>query len=280
MAQKQLLHELLQEDQEPFRLNTYISDRRSQLKKLSPTTTLQIRKRKPIIREAYACGNLCRHACFLSFQKSPDVRKSPLFDFPSPAKSPCKSPNGAAFLHIPSRTAAVLVEAAMRIQKQQQSKAKSHSKNVGLGIFGSFLKTLKDRSRNKRRAIDGDNGLGENVTKFEAKVDETVRISCSCSNRRLSSADWTENNEDKSLDFEASTSSCGSECSEGINGDFLLGEARFSSSPFRFSLHQSPSSSGRRTPEFCSPAASPSRRVKQVCLFLSLDKCGMALHLW
>ncbi|KAL0410064.1 UNVERIFIED_CONTAM: hypothetical protein Slati_3596100 [Sesamum latifolium] len=153
----------------------------------------------------------------------------------------------------------------MRIQKQQQAKPKSQSKNVGFGLLGSFLKRLKDRSKNKRRAI-GDNDVkvpGGNATTVEEKAEETVRISCSCSNRRLSSADWTENNEDKSLDFEASTSSCGSECSEEINPDFGFSEQRFCSSPFRFALHRSPSSSGRRTPEFCSPAASPPRHVKK-----------------
>ncbi|KAI3473332.1 hypothetical protein Pfo_030623 [Paulownia fortunei] len=265
MAHKQLLQELLKEDQEPFHLKSYIADRRSQLKNPSPTTTLQLKKRKPIVHETSTNrSTLCKHACFFSFQNSPDVRKSPFLDFPSPAKSPCKSPNGAVFLHIPSRTAALLVEAAMRIQKQQQSKPKAQSKNVGFGLFGSFLKRLKDRSKNKRRAIGDDLKVsGKNVTELEEKLEETIRISCSCSNRRLSSANWTENNEDKSLDFGASTSSCGSECSEEINGEFALSETRFCSSPFRFSLHKSPSSSGRRTPDFCSPAASPTRHANQ-----------------
>ncbi|XP_011094405.1 uncharacterized protein LOC105174110 [Sesamum indicum] len=266
MAHKQFLHELLKEDQEPFHLKSYIADRQSQLKNPSCATTLQLRKRRPLVPETSAKrSNLCKHACFFSFQNSPDVRKSPFLEFPSPAKSPCKSPNRAVFLHIPSRTAALLLEAAMRIQKQQQAKPKSQSKNVGFGLFGSFLKRLKDRSKNKRRAI-GDNDLKVsegNATAVEEKVEETIRISCSCSNRRLSSADWTENNEDKSLDFEASTSSCGSECSEEINPDFGFSEPRFCSSPFRFALRRSPSSSGRRTPEFCSPAASPRRHVKK-----------------
>ncbi|KAK4419338.1 hypothetical protein Salat_2346700 [Sesamum alatum] len=257
MAHKQFLHELLKEDQEPFHLKSYIADRQSQLKNPSSSaTTLQLRKRRPLLPETSAKrSNLCKYACFFSFQNSPDVRKSPFLEFPSPAKSPCKSPNRAVFLHIPSRTAALLVEAAMRIQKQQQAKPKSQSKNVGFGLLGSFLKRLKDRSKNKRRAIGDSVSVGNATT-----VEESIRISCSCSNRRLSSADWTENNEDKSLDFEASTSSCGS---DEINPDFGFSEARFCSSPFRFALHRSPSSSGRRTPEFCSPAASPSRHVKE-----------------
>ncbi|GFP97569.1 hypothetical protein PHJA_001901000 [Phtheirospermum japonicum] len=258
MAQKQFLHELLKEDQEPFRLKNYIADRRSRLKKSSPPpTNLQLGKRKPNpIHEASTNRRniLCKHACFLSFQNSPDVRKSPFFDFPSPAKSPCKSPNGAVFLHIPTKTAALLVEAAMRIQKQQQSKPKAQgAKNAGLGLLGSFLKRLKDRSKAKARAISG-----QTATAHDDDDEETVRMSCSCSNRRPSSANWTESNE---LDFEASTSSCGSDCSEEIiSGGF---ETRFCTSPFRFNLQKSPPSSGRHTPEFCSPAASPSRRVNQ-----------------
>ncbi|KAL6521136.1 hypothetical protein OROGR_017705 [Orobanche gracilis] len=258
MVQKQFLHELLKEDQEPFLLKNYLADRRSQLKNTSPAADLQLRKRKPdIVRETSTSRSsiLCKNACFFSFQNSPDVRKSPFFEFPSPVKSPCRSPTGAVFLHIPSRTAALLVEAAIRIQKQQQSKPKAHSaKNVGLGRLGSVLRRLKDRSKSKSRVI-GDNHdfkvTGENATLLDKEdVEESIRISCCCSNRRLSSANWTENNEDKS------SSSCGSECSNEITGDFCP-------SPFRFNLHQCPSSSGRRTPDFHSPAVSPSRRINQ-----------------
>ncbi|KAL0344766.1 UNVERIFIED_CONTAM: hypothetical protein Sradi_4307900 [Sesamum radiatum] len=148
MAHKHLLHELLKEDQEPFHLKSYIAERRSQLNKSSPTTALQVKNRKPVT--STKPRNLRRHACFLS---SPDVRKSPFLDFPSPVMSPCKSPAGAVFLHVPSGTAALLVEAAMRIQKQQQSKARGQIKNVGFGLFGSFLKRLKDRSKKKKRAL-------------------------------------------------------------------------------------------------------------------------------
>ncbi|KAL6574953.1 hypothetical protein OROMI_012238 [Orobanche minor] len=259
MVQKQFLHELLKEDQEPFHLKNYIADRRSQLKNTSPAADLQLRKRKPdIVRETSTSRSsiLCKHACFFSFQNSPDVRKSPFFEFPSPAKSPCRSPNGAVFLHIPSRTAALLVEAAMRIQKQQQSKPKAHSaKNLGLGLLGSVLRRLKDGSKSKSRVIGDNNDFKvteENATLLEKEedVEESIRISCCCSNRRLSSANWTESNEDKS------TSSCGSDCSDEITGDFCP-------SPFRFNLHQCPSSSGRRTPDFHSPAVSPSRRINQ-----------------
>ncbi|KAI3447491.1 hypothetical protein Pfo_004156 [Paulownia fortunei] len=258
MAHKQLLHELLKEDQEPFHLKSYIADRRSQLNKSSPITTLQVKKCKPIAPETSTKrSNLRKHACFFSFHNSPDVRKSPFLDFQSPAMSPCKSPTGAVFLHIPSRTAALLVEAAMRIQNQQQSKPKAQIKNVGFGLFGSFLKILKDRSKNRNRAI-GDNELKVSrnyESKVKGKLEGDIRISCSCNSSRLSRGD-----------LDASTSTCWPEELDEINGDFALRETRFCSSPvspFRFSLHKSPSSSGRRTPDFCSPVASPSRHVKQ-----------------
>ncbi|KAK4432536.1 hypothetical protein Salat_1015800 [Sesamum alatum] len=259
MPHKQLLHELLKEDQEPFHLKSYIAERRSQLKKSSPTTTLQVKKRKPISREPPTTKprNLRRHACFLS---PPDVRKSPFLDFQSPAMSPCKSPASAVFLHVPSRTASLLVEAAMRIQKQQQSKARGQIKNVGFGLFGSFLKRLRDRSKNKKRAL-GDNEMnvfGDYELKEKGKFPGNTRISCSCSSGSLSRGDLEE----------ASTSTCRGHHEEfdEINTDFAMVEERFCSSPispFRFSLHRSPSSTGRRTPEFYSPAPSPSRHVKQ-----------------
>ncbi|XP_051130957.1 uncharacterized protein LOC127251339 [Andrographis paniculata] len=253
MAHKQLLHELLKEDQEPFRLQSYITDRRSQLKKppAPPSSTgLQLRKRKPILPESSTKrSNFTKHACFLSFQNSPGVSLSP-----SPAKSPRKSP---VFLHIPSGTAAKLVEAAMRIQKQQQSKP--NSQNLGFGLFGSFLKRLKDRKRNKNRAIQN------NEERPKQAAGQPVRISTCRIHRRLSSAHWTDNNEeDISMDFEASTSGYGSDCSEDITSDFDSPETRFCTSPFVFSFNKSPSSNGgRRTPDFCSPASSPTRQTQK-----------------
>lgn len=229
-----LLHELLKEDQEPFHLKTYIANKQSQLKS-SSSKSLSLRKRRPIFHETPTKRtNLCKHACFLSFAAA-----SPFPDLPSPAKSPCKSP---VFLHIPSRTASILVEAAMRIHKHHRSNPKPPPR-TGFALLGSFLKRLKNR---KRAIQDSDVIITENRT-----GDESVRMSCSCS------AD---------VDFEASTSS-------RADDDFCLSddddddESCFCASPFRFSLHQSPSSTGRRTPEFFSPPPSPTRRGMQVCRF-------------
>ncbi|CAI9097803.1 OLC1v1034300C1 [Oldenlandia corymbosa var. corymbosa] len=302
------LHELLQQDQEPFQLKNYINDRRSQLKRPTPTTTtnyihpnttssssaIQIKKRNPVSltntnNSTISKRSLCKHACFFSFNDSPDVRKSPFPDFRSPAKSPCststssgRTKNGTVYLHVPARTAALLLEAAMRIQKQQSSpssssilKPKSQNKNMGFGLFSSIIKKLKDRSRNRKCGIQGT----ESEIPAKLEVENVAGASsseevCSCSyhNSRLSSAGWSESNEEKSLDMETSTSSYRSPDYEGM--DFgaqhsagILScsscESQFCSSPlspFRFSLQKSPSSGGRRTPDFSPPAASPSRR--------------------
>ncbi|XP_051130472.1 uncharacterized protein LOC127251000 [Andrographis paniculata] len=243
------LLEMLQEDQEPFQLKTYIADRRSQIKKPSPSqrTAVQLRNRKPAVVIADGSRNrggiLCRHACFFAFQNSPDLRKSPFADWPaSPAKSPTRA---AAFLHIPSRTAALLLEAALRVQKPRPG---SPGRTPGFGPFGSFLRRLRDRSKNKKRAIS-DNDFTKNAAK-----------SCSHRDRRISSPEWTSENEIKSMAFEASTSSYSSDWSEQ---NFRPPEKRFCVSPFQFSFHPSPSPTGRRTPEFSSPAGSPRRHVSK-----------------
>ncbi|XP_015901978.3 uncharacterized protein LOC107434963 [Ziziphus jujuba] len=297
MAQKHL-HELLKEDQEPFLLKNYIADRCGQLKRPSPKTHLQVKKRKPITEASNFPGYFCKNACFFSFHDSPDLRKSPLFEFSSPAKSPCKGGSNAIFLHIPARTAALLLEASLRIQKQSttSSKPKTHNNNNnGFGLFGSLLKRLTHRNRNRKREIEGDgvkisvkdilrwdSSVGhrklssEKQRMEEKKVagveDQSVSeisgneigiVSCPCTGRP-SSAVWSESNEEKSLDLETSSSGL-SDDSEEIEFLSRLREGGgdddkgFCQSPFRFVLQRSPSTSGRRTPEFSSPVTSPSR---------------------
>ncbi|EOY08144.1 protein of unknown function DUF4378 - like 9 [Theobroma cacao] len=292
MAQKHL-HELLQEDQEPFLLKNYIADRRCQLKNPSPKTHLQIKKRKPISQNSNFPSNFCKNACFFSFQDSPDPRKSPLLEFPSPAKSPCKSPN-AIFLHIPARTAALLLEAALRIQKQSSSKTKPQSKNNGrsFSLFGSILKRLTHRNRNRKNEIanDGakvsvkdilrwDSTVGksnQNQKKMSSAMEEKSGCEMGFSssyNGRPSSAVWSESNEEKSLDRDLDTSSSCSQSEDFeeifMSKDVLENNAacascdkHFCESPFHFVLQRS-SSFGHRTPLFSSPATSPSRDQKQ-----------------
>lgn len=287
MAGQKHLHELLKEDQEPFHLKTYLADRRCLLKSSDPpkakTTSLQVQKRRPIVETSsstIAKRSLCKQACFFAFHDSPDVSKSPLPGFLSPAKSPCRTHNGSILLHIPARTATLLLEAAVRIQKQQSSshsKSKAQIKNVGFGLFSSILKKLKDRNKNKKceirsREIEMPQKSGARIVEnMDAKSANEVGFSCSCNNSRLSSAGWSESNEERSLDTETSTSCSRSEDSEELdcvtrqNGAFNPCESRFCSSPlspFRFSLQRSPSS-GRTTPIFSSPAASPRRHKRE-----------------
>ncbi|XP_028782337.1 uncharacterized protein LOC114738448 [Neltuma alba] len=254
------LHELLKEDQEPFLLNKYISDRRSQLtKRPSPSTTLQLKKPKPIHHHNSSFSpDFCKNACFFSFRNTPDLLSSPFLEFASPVKSPCKSPN-AIFLHIPSRTAALLLEAALRVQRHpSSSKSKTHNKTNGFGLFRSLVKRLTPRSR-KREIQDGG---GDRSKKNEEQMVSNDQVGFPCSyNGRPSSAVWSETNEDKSLDMETSSSTSYSDESHDID---LLSESNqkhvtdcvccdhdFCESPFRFVLRSSPSS-GHQTPELMS----------------------------
>ncbi|KAJ9181427.1 hypothetical protein P3X46_009559 [Hevea brasiliensis] len=299
MSQKPL-HQLLQEDQEPFLLKNYIADKRCQLKKPSPKTHLQIKKRKPISDTAYFPHNFCKNACFLSVNNSPDLRKSPLFEFQSPSKSPCKSPN-AIFLHIPTKTAALLLEAALRIQKQSLSPLSPKAKNNnGFGLFGSLIKRITHRNKTRTREItsDGVKASVKDIRRWgsslsrrklsnerESKREQEIMVnihkksdcemgfSCSC-NGRPSSAVWSETNEEKSwdLDLETSSSSQSEEeedCVgnfefvnklidvEGIDTDFASYDNHTCENLFHFVLRGSPST-GHGTPDFPSPATSPS----------------------
>ncbi|KAL7195789.1 hypothetical protein ACSBR1_035927 [Camellia fascicularis] len=289
MANKHL-HELLKEDQEPFLLKKYIADRRSQLNKPTPKPSLQ---RNPIIESSSSKRSLYKHACFLSFPDSPDLKKSP-----ATSNSTSKSPN-AVILHVPSRTSALLLEAAMRIQNQKQSsshKPKTRIKNAGFGLFGSILNRLSSKNRTQKCEIGGTGdggvprksaGKGEKKQESNGKSGSEMGFSCSGNHsRRNSSTVWSESNEEKSLDLESSSSSRSDEDSEEIEfaieekecGGFGLCENEFCLSPFRFVLQKSPSP-GRRTPVFSSPATSPSphrKQEKEDCEVQSIQKIQLA----
>ncbi|XP_071690667.1 uncharacterized protein [Rutidosis leptorrhynchoides] len=233
------LHELLQEDQEPFQLKTFIADRRTQLKTTTNgagKTSLHLRKQKPIIKSTL------NHVCFFTFHDSPDYKRSPFLDFP--AKSPCNNP--AVFLNVPARTAAMLLDAASRVQK---SKPRSGSKSqTGLGLLGSFLRRLKDRSiKAKRRELGPD---------YEVPTSPTTKRS---RNKSLNSTGderfsyWSE----KSSEMETS-------CSSRSIHELEENECFCSnpSSPFRFSLQRSPSPTHRKI-DLSSPVESPSRHFQQ-----------------
>ncbi|XP_010505189.1 PREDICTED: uncharacterized protein LOC104782063 [Camelina sativa] len=220
MAEKKKhLHELLEDDQEPFHLNHYISDLRSQM----GYSDLRVKKRKSDNNAAtFPPPGLfsCESSCFFTAHKSPDPRKSPLFELRSPGKK--KTRDGRVFLQIPARTAAILLDAAARIQKQQSEKGKTTNKartrGNGFGMFGSVLKLLTNR-KPKPRLDNAD----ENAISLERGSEPT-----SSSSRRERFVE--------------------------------IGDKCFCDSPFHFVLQTSPSSSGPRTPHFTSTATSPARR--------------------
>lgn len=258
MSQKHL-HELLKEDQEPFLLTNYISNKRNQLKRQSPNTTLQLKKQKPPTTTTI---NLCKNACFLSFQNTPDIKKSPIFELNSPVKKSPRGSSNAIFLQIPAKTASLLLEASLRIQNK-----KPHCKNKPFRL-GSFFKKLTQRNRNKKsESIEAKKEVGSCEVGYR----------CSSWNGRTSSAVWSESNEDKSLDMETSCSGHSCDYVEQVqfvmnkdkeNGDCACFHHRrfFCESPFRFVLQRTASSSSaRRTPDFLSPVGSPTHNQTEVC---------------
>ncbi|KAL8204968.1 hypothetical protein R6Q57_010591 [Mikania cordata] len=251
------LHELLKEDQEPFHLKNYIADRRSQLRSTTSgagNTALNLRKPKPIIESTSSSAttrNFCiNHVCLFSFKESPEFMKSPFLDFPArELKSPCH--NAAMFLHIPATTAGMLLDAAARVQKKRPG-----SKQIGLGLLGSFLRRLKDRStRTKTREIGLINASSSSLP---ARRSRKKAVNGDCDKERLShscndSIIWSE----KSSELETS-------CSSRSVHEYDEIECFCSnpSSPFRFSLQRSPSPV-RREPESSPSVTSAGRRFKQ-----------------
>ncbi|CAN6835029.1 unnamed protein product [Brassica oleracea] len=205
---KKHLHELLEDDQEPFHLNHYISDLRSQM----GCSELRVKKRKSENAAVLPHGFFsCESSCF----SATHTNKSPLCELRSPANKKVRDA-----LHIPARTAAILLEAAARIQKQQTEKAnksKNRGRNRGnaFGMFGSVLKRLTNL-KGKPRLDNADRNavLSEPTCRSSSSRERLVEI----------------------------------------------GDKYFCESPFHFVLHTTPSTSGHRTPHFTSTATSPARR--------------------
>ncbi|KAK7345391.1 hypothetical protein VNO77_15995 [Canavalia gladiata] len=254
MAQKHL-RELLKEDQEPFLLKNYISERQKQLKRPSPNTVLQTKNQNP---KPIHQINLC----FLSFQSTTqDIRKSPLLELASPGKSPLRSSN-SIFLHIPAKTATLLLEAALRIHKHSnttKSRNKKKNDNV-LGLLRSFLKRVTKRKKeiedekvSVKDILRWDSSLGrcENEKEKEKGNDVCsgeVGFTCSC-HGRPSSAVWSESNEDLET-WSSGGHSYDDSVEEGIQfveKQKQTGECDHRSF-FRYILHPSPSAAARRTP--------------------------------
>ncbi|GMH28733.1 hypothetical protein Nepgr_030576 [Nepenthes gracilis] len=277
MAQKHL-KELLKEDQEPFHLSTFISNKRRQLKKQpqpKAQAQLHLQMPNPVHKNSSFRTNLCRNACFFSFHDSPDLRNLPLFHFPSMVAPniPCRSSN-PPFLHVPANTAALLLEAAIRIQKSP----KTQIKYSGSGLFGSVFKRLIHRNRTWKREINQTRDVNcaarnrkfscektKNRDEHEICAGEKIASEICFSNEGFSRV-WSDsyNGDYKSSDSNRSGSGSSegddecTELDELVNG----GDSAFRSaplSPFCFALRKSPSPD-RRSPGFLSPAMSPARR--------------------
>ncbi|KAK8621064.1 hypothetical protein V6N13_067507 [Hibiscus sabdariffa] len=236
MARKHL-HELLEEDQEPFILENYIADKRCRLQKPSPTIHLQIERLKPFSQNSNFPSNFCKKACFLASRDSPDlIKQPPLFE--------AKSPN-----------AVFLLEAALRIQKQSSSKTKSRYQNsnggAASGLFGSILKRLKYRAKNPKRetANAGTKASVKDISKWDLVLGKKSVFS---EEKRGCEMGFSSScNEEKSMDMDSGAScSCShSEDFEEIsmcNGVLEHNSAfdkHFSQNPFHFLFQTTPSPS-------------------------------------
>ncbi|PPS10374.1 hypothetical protein GOBAR_AA10268 [Gossypium barbadense] len=216
MARKHL-HELLQEDQEPFLLKNYIADRRCQLKKSPPKTHLQLHKPKPISQISNFPLNFCKKACLFSFHDSPDLNKSPFFQ---PKTPNTKNTNGTAF-----------------------------------GLFGSILKRLTHRTKNPKpeTATKGSKVSVKDILRWDPTVSKNNVMSedkCgSISYTGTPTSDvWSQSNEEMDMDTSCSSSPSGdfeevliSNEVVGNNSTFASFDKHFSQSPLRFVLQTSPS---------------------------------------
>ncbi|XP_058087774.1 uncharacterized protein LOC131234816 [Magnolia sinica] len=254
MAKKHL-QELLNEEQEPFVLTNYINERCSQLRKSPPKTQLHLKRRKPISQNPISPCNFRKNACFFP---SRAIKNSPLFDFQSTPTNPF-------------------------LKAAQKSKT---PKNLSFGLLGSILKIISPRKKPQKRKIcveeirvsvrdilrwDSFDGLqtfseeksGEALEMGENRISE-VGFSCSCE-----SSGWSEDFEGKSMDLEIWSNESRSSCCRALDLEETEGgsghcEKAFCSSPLRFQGLEMVSDSGHKTPEFSSPAMTPSRRKTEI----------------
>ncbi|CAN0879906.1 hypothetical protein LINGRAHAP2_LOCUS13363 [Linum grandiflorum] len=239
-TQKRLLHELLQDDQEPFLLHSYISDRRRQIVRTrpKPPPSAASKKRKPITHHQKQHDIIpynkptsrSSSSCFFSFSAA------------SPASDPRKSPlylGKRSPLTASPKTASVLLEAALRISR--------NASNKRTGIFGSLVKRLTNGGRKKNKTAKKIDGV--KVDCSPVNVVGRSRKSKSSSPSTLSGPSWTESSSSLSEDDD----------DEFVNEMFEFGayeDNRYCESPFHFVLQPH---DGCRTPDFSSPAASPFR---------------------
>ncbi|MED6193473.1 hypothetical protein PIB30_019769 [Stylosanthes scabra] len=273
--QQFFLHELLSQDQEPFLLTNYISHKQNQL-----TIHSSHKPRTLKTSTLFPIHHLCKNAlCFNSSSSSaptttPDFTKSPLFRISPCSARASSSPPNAIFLHVPARTASILLEAAIRIQNYSNSR-NNNNNNGGFGFFGSFFRRFTQRGRRNKRQIQQDDNNNvkwkKKKKKKKQKVKDLLKLELDSGGRTMEEEDEKRKEEKGNVMVDTSEvgfrCSCSEErvCSSSSNAGsccFVVDDDNdfFCESPFRFVLQRSPSatsSSGRRTPEFSSPASSP-----------------------
>ncbi|CAN1308026.1 hypothetical protein LINPERPRIM_LOCUS27210 [Linum perenne] len=221
--QKRLLHELLQDDQEPFLLL-----RRQTVR--NPAASVA-RKRNPISHHQHIIphnNKSSRTSCF-----GGGAVASPAFSAVKQSPFGIRSPLTAT-----PKTASFLLEAALRISRNGNG-------NRGCRIFGSLLKRLTNGGRKK------SNKSKKNVKECSVRRMSPFRDGGS-------GPSWTESSSSLSDDDDDDEEFV-NEMFEFASYE----EKRYCESPFHFVLQRSPPPDGCRTPDFSSPAASPVRLITE-----------------
>ncbi|KAM0940346.1 hypothetical protein DsansV1_C18g0149241 [Dioscorea sansibarensis] len=134
MAQRHL-RQLLREKQEPFVLQSFIEERRGQLRLSS-----MLKKQVPLSKSPTFSSNPSQSPSFIPTHP----KRSPVFDLT--VKSPSFGLKPVAYL---------ILDAALRVEeKQRKSKRGNSIKGLSFGFFGSILKRFALRKRG--REIDGE----------------------------------------------------------------------------------------------------------------------------
>ncbi|KAI4310489.1 hypothetical protein MLD38_035463 [Melastoma candidum] len=167
MARK-YLRDLLVEDQEPFLLDAYISDLRRQLNK--PPRPFAHRKSASFRENLLKNANACFSSSSFRYNGSKQSSSLPPILSVTAARVGAKTVgNNMVLLHVPTQTAAMLLEAALRIESyglkdcDPPDRKKQGKSGEGAGAGGSLFRKFARfgrRSRKKEfRGCEGDDGV-------------------------------------------------------------------------------------------------------------------------
>lgn len=239
MAQKKKhLRELLREEQEPFLLKSFIQERR-----------VLLRRRPPSPKKSSTTALV---------PSTPTNAKTPLF-LPSNSKTPSlfslaakKTPASSSSSTAINPTAYFILEAALRIQeKQSMNHSRRSIRGLGIGFFGSVLKRLVSFRKPRREIQARDATLSiKDIKVWDSPHagDCRKRIQVThCLEKRRSASHGDGNHGMEKNELVEDKSFCFSSSEDGRGGT-------------------SSCSDENRSPEFESPAASPTRRKPEVSL--------------